>query len=57
MELTWRGYQFSVLVRIRQPKQAKPGAVVPREKAASDLRDAKAKCMLASGCRSMTLTR
>jgi hypothetical protein len=57
MELTWRGLEFTVVVRRKHAEQAELRVETLSEKAGAARRDAESKHILASGCRPMTLTR
>jgi hypothetical protein len=57
MELTWRGFEFTVVVRRKHAEQAELRVETLSEKAGAARRDAESKHILASGCRHMTLTR
>jgi hypothetical protein len=57
MELTWRGFEFTVVVRRKHAEQAESRVETLSETARAARRDAESKHILASGCRHMTLTR
>jgi hypothetical protein len=57
MELTWRGYEFTFVVRRKIAEQREVTAEALSQKAGAARRDAESRQLPASGCRPTALTR